>query len=262
MLKRTTRKRARSAHRDAGHTRARHEASATRLHVRVPRDLRGVLLVEHRVEDRLVGQAQGPGRPTCSFNRRQHLRACGPPQSNRRHVHRLPRLGQGGSDRHRGFAAGRSVEATYDAPMDIEIRAELAADAADVHTVVASAFADESVAVLWGDLAARPRAASYVAVIDGAIVGHVGLSRGWIDSRDSLVDVHVLSPLSVQQSHAIALSRQSLLCGDLAHTGLPVQVVQSASIRIPCTQPILPGTRGLTADSAAWASQIGTSPTP
>jgi putative acetyltransferase len=81
--------------------------------------------------------------------------------------------------------------------MDIEIRAELPADAPEVHTVVAEAFADETVAVLWEELAVGPQAASLVAVIDGAIVGHVGLSRGWIDSRDRLVDVHVLSPLSV-----------------------------------------------------------------
>jgi len=81
--------------------------------------------------------------------------------------------------------------------MEIDVRAEAPADSAEVRTVVAAAFADETVAVLWEELAAGPRAASFVAVIDGAIVGHVGLSRGWVDSRDRLVDVHVLSPLSV-----------------------------------------------------------------
>jgi putative acetyltransferase len=81
--------------------------------------------------------------------------------------------------------------------MEIDVRAEAPADTAEVRTVVAAAFADETVAVLWEELAAGPRAASFVAVIDGAIVGHVGLSRGWIDGRDRLVDVHVLSPLSV-----------------------------------------------------------------
>jgi putative acetyltransferase len=81
--------------------------------------------------------------------------------------------------------------------MEIEVRAETSADSAEVRTVVTTAFADETVAVLWEELAAGPRAASFVAVIDGAIVGHVGLSRGWVDSRDRLVDIHVLSPLSV-----------------------------------------------------------------
>ena len=85
--------------------------------------------------------------------------------------------------------------------MVIEVRAQLPADAAEVHAVIARAFDDENVAALWEDLAARPRAASYVATIDGAIVGHVGLSWGWVDSRDRLVDVSVLSPLSVSPEH-------------------------------------------------------------
>jgi putative acetyltransferase len=81
--------------------------------------------------------------------------------------------------------------------MGIEVRAAKPTDTAAVHRVVAVAFADETVAELWEELAAGPRAASFVALIDGAIVGHVGLSRGWIDGRDRPVDVHVLSPLSV-----------------------------------------------------------------
>ena len=81
--------------------------------------------------------------------------------------------------------------------MEIEVRTETPADSAEVHAVVAAAFADETVAVLWEELAAGARATSLVAVIDGAVVGHVGLSRGWIDDRHRLVDVHVLSPLSV-----------------------------------------------------------------
>ena len=85
--------------------------------------------------------------------------------------------------------------------MEIHVRAETSADATEVHTVVAAAFADENVAVLWEDLAAGPRSASIVAVVDGAIVGHVGLSRGWVDSRDRLVEVHVLSPLSVSPAY-------------------------------------------------------------
>jgi putative acetyltransferase len=85
--------------------------------------------------------------------------------------------------------------------MVIEVRAQLPTDSAEVHAVVAEAFDDEQVAALWEDLAARPRAASYVAVIDGAIVGHVGLSWGWVDTRERLVDVSVLSPLSVSPEH-------------------------------------------------------------
>ncbi len=78
--------------------------------------------------------------------------------------------------------------------MVIEVRAQLPADSADVHAVVARAFDDENVAALWEDLAARPRTASYVAAIDGAVVGHVGLSWGWIDGRDRLVGGAQLGP--------------------------------------------------------------------
>ena len=85
--------------------------------------------------------------------------------------------------------------------MDIEVRAEVPADSAEVHAVIAAAFDDETVAVLWEDLAVRPQAASFVAVNDRAIVGHVGLSLGWVDSRERVVDVSVLSPLSVQPEY-------------------------------------------------------------
>jgi putative acetyltransferase len=85
--------------------------------------------------------------------------------------------------------------------MHIDVRAEVPADSADVHAVVAAAFDDETVAVLWEDLAVRPGAASFVAVNDGAVVGHVGLSLGWVDSRQRPVEVGVLSPLSVQPGH-------------------------------------------------------------
>jgi hypothetical protein len=46
--------------------------------------------------------------------------------------------------------------------MDIEIRANLPEEAAEVRTVIAAAFVDETVATLWEDLAARPRAGSCV----------------------------------------------------------------------------------------------------
>jgi putative acetyltransferase len=51
--------------------------------------------------------------------------------------------------------------------------------------------------------------ASIVAVADGEVVGHVLLSRGWIDARQALVEILVLSPLSVtpaQQNLGIGTS--------------------------------------------------------
>lgn len=43
--------------------------------------------------------------------------------------------------------------------------------------------------------------ASLVAEVDGAVVGHVMLSRSWVDAEHALVEVVVLSPLSVAPSH-------------------------------------------------------------
>lgn len=43
--------------------------------------------------------------------------------------------------------------------------------------------------------------ASLVAELDGEIVGHVQLSRSWVDARKALVEVLVLSPLSVATDH-------------------------------------------------------------
>jgi putative acetyltransferase len=93
------------------------------------------------------------------------------------------------------------TSATYHARMDIEVRAEVPADSAEVRDVIAAALYDETVAVLWEDLAVRPQTASFVAGNDHVIVGHVGLSLGWVDSRERLVEVGVLSPLSVQPEY-------------------------------------------------------------
>jgi putative acetyltransferase len=65
--------------------------------------------------------------------------------------------------------------------------------------VVDAAFGEEPVAELldalrlstaWRDL-------SFVAEQDGRVVGHVSYTRGWLDAPDRLVEVLVLSPLSV-----------------------------------------------------------------
>jgi putative acetyltransferase len=84
------------------------------------------------------------------------------------------------------------------------IRDALPAEAPAVRRVVAAAFGDgrgdhgQEVADLWDDVvAAGHLRASIVAVEDGEIVGHVGVSHSWLDARRELVDVLVLSPLSV-----------------------------------------------------------------
>ena len=81
----------------------------------------------------------------------------------------------------------------------MEIRHEGAADAAAVARVVTEAFADDGrVAALWRDVVATGlRRAGLVAVESGEVVGHAGLSHCWLDARRELVDVLLLSPLSV-----------------------------------------------------------------
>jgi putative acetyltransferase len=65
--------------------------------------------------------------------------------------------------------------------------------------VVREAFADHgTVATLVTDLRASGVIEfESVALDDGVVVGHVALERGWVDAEESLVEVLVLSPLSV-----------------------------------------------------------------
>ncbi|GCD89389.1 GNAT family N-acetyltransferase [Nocardioides sp. LS1] len=80
-------------------------------------------------------------------------------------------------------------------------------DAAAVRRVVVAAFEDhgEDVAVMVEALeAAGHRRASLVAEVDGEVVGHVQLSHSWLDARQRLVDVLVLSPLGVLPAHQAA----------------------------------------------------------
>ena len=83
------------------------------------------------------------------------------------------------------------------------IRAYRAEDEAAVRTVVTEAFGEEgaTVATLADDLRATHGRAELVAEVDGAIIGHVLLSRSWVDARPTLVEVLVLSPLSVAPNH-------------------------------------------------------------
>ncbi|MSZ78293.1 MAG: GNAT family N-acetyltransferase [Actinobacteria bacterium] len=88
------------------------------------------------------------------------------------------------------------------------LRPEVAADGAAVERVVRAAFGEHDPAE--GDQVARLVHALHaggsarggvVAETGGDVVGHVLLSRGWVDARDRLVEVLVLSPLSVLPRH-------------------------------------------------------------
>lgn len=83
-------------------------------------------------------------------------------------------------------------------PLAVTIRRQLPENAASVHDVLARAFNREpEVGDLEDALARRSDSTGYVAVRDGRVVGHVRLTRGWIDAEARLVEVLVLSPLSV-----------------------------------------------------------------
>jgi putative acetyltransferase len=66
--------------------------------------------------------------------------------------------------------------------------------------VIREAFGEEGeqVAALWAEIEQSDALRdSLVADRAGQIVGHVGLSHAWVDARRRLVDVWLLSPLSV-----------------------------------------------------------------
>lgn len=82
----------------------------------------------------------------------------------------------------------------------VELRPQGAREADPVSRVITEAFADGgNVAAMWADVVDRGLdRASVVANDGGDVVGHVGLSHGWLDARRELVDVLILSPLSVR----------------------------------------------------------------
>jgi len=70
---------------------------------------------------------------------------------------------------------------------------------AAVHGVVAAAFEDQpSVPAIVEELRATRRMVEELVYADGdAVVGHVALSRGWVDDAEQAVPVVVLGPLAV-----------------------------------------------------------------
>lgn len=77
------------------------------------------------------------------------------------------------------------------------IREQVDEDAAAVHELIAAAFGDELVADLDHALAQRAGGRAFVASTLQGMVGHVRLTWGWLDAPARLVEVLVLSPLSV-----------------------------------------------------------------
>jgi putative acetyltransferase len=87
---------------------------------------------------------------------------------------------------------------------ELTIRRQRDGDAADVRRCIIEAFGRPVVADLTEALqAARAGAGglSFVAEVDGVMAGHVLLTRSWLDAPARLVEVLVLSPLSVARGH-------------------------------------------------------------
>jgi putative acetyltransferase len=89
----------------------------------------------------------------------------------------------------------------------VDIRPSGPADRSGVEQVIRAAFGAEQpghgdeVVELWRELEqSRLARISLVAVADDQVVGHVGVSHAWLDARRALVDVLLLSPLSVLPS--------------------------------------------------------------
>jgi putative acetyltransferase len=85
----------------------------------------------------------------------------------------------------------------------VELRAATPDDVEDIDRVIREAFGAEDpregdkVAALWADVRVGEHVLAELVAVDGdRLVGHVGVSRCWVDARRALVDAVMLSPLS------------------------------------------------------------------
>ncbi|WP_084255396.1 GNAT family N-acetyltransferase [Nocardioides sp. J54] len=112
------------------------------------------------------------------------------------------------------------------------VRPPSEADRDGVAAVITAAFGDEGgkIARLWSDVVGRGLVrAELVAVEDDRVVGHVGLSHAWLDARSELLDILVLSPLSVapdQQKAGIGAALLAAAVKEAGRLGAPVVVLE------------------------------------
>jgi putative acetyltransferase len=107
------------------------------------------------------------------------------------------------------------------------IRAATATDGEDLRRVVVTAFGEEGsqVSAMIDALEAAGHVrASLVAEVDGRVAGHVMLSHSWLDCRERLVDVLVLSPLAVAptaQGKGLGTALLAAAVAEARHLGAP-----------------------------------------
>ncbi len=123
----------------------------------------------------------------------------------------------------------------------VRVRTATERDTAAVEDVIRSAFAargaadGEHVAGIWRELEGTGLTRiSLVALADEPderVVGHVGVSHAWLDARRALVDVLVLSPLSVlpaRQGRGVGSALLTAVLAAGAATGRPAMVLEGS----------------------------------
>ena len=126
------------------------------------------------------------------------------------------------------------------------------ADLDAIDAIIRAAFGAEDpaqgdkVADLWAEVRADGHVLTeIVAVIDDELVGHVGVSHCWLDARQELVDVAMLSPLSTlpsKQSCGIGTSLVTAAIEATRELGRPALFLEGS--------PAYYGRRGFTRASA------------
>lgn len=122
--------------------------------------------------------------------------------------------------------------------MGFEVRPEQPVDREAVLRVIAAAFGSDEpehgaqVADIWAGVG-RYRQAGLVVEQGGHVLGHVGLSRAWVDARRALVEVWVLSPLSVvpdRQQQGIGTALVAAAVETARDSGVPALFLEGSPL--------------------------------
>lgn len=115
---------------------------------------------------------------------------------------------------------------------DLRVRDRVPTDGPAVGTLLGRAFAGEpAVAALEPDLDLRPDSRAFVAEVDGAVVGCVRVTRGWLDAPPRLVEVAILGPLGVDpswQRHGIGSRLLTHAIDAVRATGVPFVALEGS----------------------------------
>jgi putative acetyltransferase len=120
--------------------------------------------------------------------------------------------------------------------VSFEVRPEQPADRDAVLRVIGAAFGEhdavhgEQVADIWERLG-RHRRAGLLVEQGGRVLGHAGLSRAWVDARRELVEVLVLSPVSVlpeRQGEGIGTAVVAAAVETARDDGVPVLFLEGS----------------------------------